>query len=239
MRLVSGLALTLLAAAPAAAQEVELELQPGETLLQVEAEGVDRSRPDLMTVTAGVVTTGGTAAQALAANNALAERVIARVRGLGVAPQDLRTRELSIQPRFDESRRGSGEEPRITGYVASNVVEMRLHDLGRAGDVIGAAFEAGANRVEGPAFALANDRPARLAAQREGVRLAREDADNYASALGMRIARVLRVSERGDMVRRDDNAIVVTGSRIMRVPLEPGEVETRTRIWVDFALTPR
>lgn len=239
MRLVVGFAFALLVAAPAAAQEVEIDLGEGETLLQVEAEGVQRSRPDLMTISAGVATTGRTAAEALAANNALAERLIARVRGLGVSPQDLRTRELSIQPRFDESRRGMGEEPRITGYVANNVVEMRLRDLGRAGAIIGEAFEAGANRVEGPTFSLANNRPARLAAQREGVRLAREEAENYAEALGMRVVRVLRVSERGGDARREDNAIVVTGSRIMRVPVEPGEVETQTRVWVDFALAPR
>jgi hypothetical protein len=237
MRLVIGLACALLLAAPAAAQEVELELQPGETLLQVEAEGVARSRPDVLTVTAGVSSTGATAAEALQASNVAAERVLARVRALGVSPQDIRTNQLSVRPRF-AGQRDEDVPPRILGYVSENRLELRLRDLSRAGDIVSAAFEAGANNVDGPSFTLSDDRPQRLAAAREGVRRAREEAENYAQALGMRISRVLRVTERGRVDQREEY-ITVTGSRIARTPVEPGEVTTGVRVWVDFALAPR
>lgn len=237
MRLVSVVPLALLAAAPAAAQEVQLALQPGETLLQVEAEGVSRSRPDVMTITAGVVSTGATAAEALQASNVAADRVLARVRALGVSPQDIRTTALAVRPRL-AGQREEDVPPRILGYTASNQVELRLRDLARAGDIISAAFEAGANNVEGPRFSLSDDRTQRLAAGREGVRLAREEAENYAAGLGMRVSRVLRVSERGQVVGGLEY-FTVSGSRISRTPIEPGEVTTAVRVWVDFALTAR
>lgn len=221
------------------AQEIEISLQPGETLLEVQSEGVHRARPDVMTISAGVVTTGATAAQALDANNLLATRVVERIRGLGVTPQDLRTTELAVQPRYAETQGHRDDEtPRIIGYVASNQVEVRLRDLRRASEVLSAAFAAGANRVEGPRFSLSDDRPAALAAQREGIRLARADAENYAAALAMRVVRILRVSERGRS-RDSYGEVMVSGTRVRSTPVEPGEIETRVRVWVDFAMAPR
>ena len=66
-RIVAGaVALGMLGAGPAAAQEIMLA--PGETLLKVEGEGVHRGAPDRAAISAGVVTTGATAREALAAD---------------------------------------------------------------------------------------------------------------------------------------------------------------------------
>lgn len=240
MRLVRLAALAaFLAGSPAWAQETALPLRPGEALLEIHAEGIHRSRPDVMTISVGVVTTGRTAAEALAANSENADRVIARVRSLGVAPSDIQTRDLRVRPQFAEDR-GRDEERRIVGYVAANRVSLRLRDLMRAGAIIGAAFEAGANDVDGPHFSLANGRPAMLAAQRDAIRLAREEAENHAAALDLRVVRVLRVSERSAGPSRDrSNAIVVSGRSLASVPIEPGEIETAANVWMDFALAPR
>lgn len=240
MRLVRLAALAaFLAGSSAGAQETALPLQPGETLLEIHAEGVHRSRPDVMTISVGVVTTGRTAAEALAANGESTDRVLARIRSLGVVSSDIQTRDLRVRPQFAEDR-GRDEERRIVGYVAANRVRLRLRDLARAGAIVGAAFEAGANDVEGPHFSLANDRAALLAAQRDAIRLAREEAENHAAALGLRVVRVLRVSERSASSSRGrSNAIVVTGEDLLLVPIEPGEIETAANVWMDFALVPR
>jgi uncharacterized protein len=241
LRLVAAL-LALAVAAPAAAQNARLELRPGETLLEVQAEGSELSRPDVMTISAGVVTSGASAAEALRQNSILANRMIEVVRARNVAERDVRTTSLRIVPRFERRPRSEDEDletgRRIVGYVATNTVELRLRDLGRASELLDALLQAGANNVHGPSFSLSDARPARLAAQRQAVRLAREEADAYADALGLRVARVLRVSERGRSTS-DGEAIVVTGSRIPAPPIEPGEVETEVRVWVDYALAPR
>src|SRR3954453_21374945 len=94
-------------AAPAVSQEPVIALAPGEVLLKVEAEGTARSRPDLMSLTAGVVTTGRTAREALAANNQLANRLIEAVRAQGVAAADVRTEELTVRPQFAKRNEGA------------------------------------------------------------------------------------------------------------------------------------
>lgn len=241
MRLVAFPAGLAALAGPAAAQPV-LSIAPGETLLSIEAEGSALSRPDVMTITASVVTTGARASDALAANNVLAGKLIDAVRGAGVAPTDIRTSNLSVRPQIEAagSERAEREdrEPRIRGYVVTNSLELRLRDLGKASSVLDALIVAGANDVRGPRFSLSNAAPAERAAERAAILEARAQADNYANALGKRIVRVIRVSERLSY-RQDDDVIVVTGSRIQRTPVEPGELTTNATVFVDFAIADR
>jgi uncharacterized protein YggE len=244
MRLAGLAAALALAALPGAAraQAVPVTLAPGEVLLNVEADGETRSRPDVMTIEAGVVTAARTAREALAANSALAARLIEAVRASGIEARDVKTAELSVQPRLeslsDEQER-EGRTPRVMGYVATNNLELRLRDLVKAPDIIEALFAAGANSVEGPEFSLADPAPAQRLARRAAVEAARLEADTYAEALGMRVSRVLRVSERSDFETEGGQQIVVTGSRIRRPLVEPGELTTRITVWIDYAMVPR
>lgn len=235
--------LTLFAAPMAAAgQNVPITLAPGEVLIQVEATGESRNRPDVMSIDAGVVTTGRTAKAALDANAVLANRLLDAVRAQGVAPRDVQTEELSVRPQFDKTDEERANEEsrsaRIVGYIATNSVALTLRDLGKAPDIVNALFEAGANNVRGPDFSLSDPAPAQRGARRAAVAAARTQADEYASALGMRVSRVLRVSERGTFEQEGGQSITVTGSRIPRSPVEPGEITTRITVWIDYAMVP-
>jgi len=238
--LAAGLAaLAVALPAAAAAQDVAISLTPGEVLLKVEAEGKHLSRPDVMAVSAGVVTTGRTAREALAANATLANRLLAAVKANGIEPRDVQTSQLAVNPQFARGDENEDSVRRITGYVARNQLSLRLRDLGKAPDIVNALFEAGANEVHGPSFSLADPAPSLRLARRAAVAEARAEADAYAEALGMKIARVLRVSERQSFEGEENGYIVVTGSRIPAAPLEPGEVSTRVRVWIDYAMVPR
>ncbi len=237
----SALVAALLTAAPAAAQDVPIQLQRGEVLLQVEADGEHRARPDTMWISAGVVTTGRTAAEAMDANSVLAQRPIARIRELGIEVRDVQTSRLSLRPRIDGDRERDSEAspPVILGYVAENTLSLTLRDLARAADIIPALLQAGANEVNGPRFSFSDPRPMKAAAERAAIAAAREEAGNYASALGMRVARIVRVRDRRVYSEEDGETITVTGSRIQRPVLEPGELRTGATVWVDFALAPQ
>ena len=244
MRLAGLIALALAAApAAAAAQAVQMSLAPGEVLLRVEAQGEHYARPDTMTISAGVVTTGATSREATGANAELANRLIEALRGQGVAPGDIRTTRLRVEPQFEEreERRGAiRPRGRILGYLAQNGLSVRVRDLKRASAIVDALFAAGANDVDGPDFAHSDPLPARRAARRAAVAAALEEANTYAEALNMRVARVLRVSERGDFDEDEGgNYVTVTGSRVQATPIEPGELRTEITVWIDYALVPR
>jgi uncharacterized protein YggE len=229
--------LAALLAPVAAAAQPAITLAPNEALVSVEAEGRFASRPDVMTISAGTVTTGATAAEAVAANAALAQRLVAAVRAAGIEPRDVRTAHFRVEPRFEGGRRNADESeqpPRIVGYVVTNNLSVRLRDLSGAEALIARLFEAGANSVGGPAFSLADDREARRAAERRAIE------ENYAAAVGRRVGRLLRISDRRVWTEAsNEGAIIVSGSRIPPTPIEPGEIETRAIVYVDFALVPR
>lgn len=241
----------LLGGAPAKAQTEgshvteALDLRPGETLLEVSANGSSLDRPTITWFNVGVVSVGPTALGALEANSAEMNAVISTVRSFGVEARDVQTSQLRIEPSFAEESENYDEyrdprPPRILGYVVRNTVELRLRSLDRAGAIIGALFEAGANYVNGPDFQLDDEtREVALSAGRaDAAANARAEAETYAQSFGMRIARVIRVSERSSRTGGGEG-VAVTGTRIIGVPVEPGEIETTVQLWVDYALVPQ
>lgn len=243
MRILVSAALAMALALPASAQ-VAVELQPGETLLEVQATGHASAAPDVAYLNIGVVSTGASAKEATDANAAQMTRVIAAIRAAGIEPRHIRSQQINVQPRF--ARAGQNDyqgQAQITGYVANNSVAVTVAELSRASAVVTAAFDAGANTVNGPNLALLDDRKAVSGARGQALAEARAEADTYAAGLGMRVVRVLRVSERGRFIDsagesgvryRVEHAPAYGGT-----PIVPGELRQRVMLWVDFALAPK
>ena len=99
------------------------------TLLTITAEGKSVRTPDLAVFTAGVVSEGKTAGEALTANAAAMTRVIATLKKAGIADKDIQTSQINLNPVYGQPVIGpSGQmvqEPRIVGYQASNAVTIR------------------------------------------------------------------------------------------------------------------
>jgi uncharacterized protein YggE len=226
----------ILAACAASAPAQPADPAAAGTLLQIEAKGSVKARPDRMMVYAAVVTTGATAAEALDRNNMLAASLIDAVRKSGLRVGGLKTSQLTVDPRFAEPRRDDAPT-RIMGYVARNQLDVEIAEVAQAGSLISLLFEAGANEIRGPVFGLRDPAPMRRAAERAAIAEARAEAQNYAAALGLKVARVVRVFDR-NFRDTDDGSIVVTGSRVRPTPVEPGEISFETTVNVEFLLTP-
>jgi uncharacterized protein YggE len=106
------------------------------------------------------------------------------------------------------------------------------------GRVIDAAVAAGGNTVHGVSFSY-QDPDAQLdAARRDAIAEARRRAELYASALNMRVVRVVAVQEGGGfsppipmpMMARMESA------QDASTPIAPGEIETRVNVGVTFEL---
>ena len=220
---------------------MEPAVQLGETLLLVEAEGRETVTPDRMRMTIGVVTTGGTAAEALDANNRRMSAVIAALESFAVDKAGIQTTDFSVEPQFSDDR-GASESRAILGYKAQNTVSVETRELDKAGAMIASAFEAGANSVDGPFFDVGDVEAEATIRRVERLALAnaRGQAVNMAGALGLRVSRILRVSDRDiDFPRsysKGGGLIVVTGSRIAATPIVPGEIPVTVEVFVEFAL---
>lgn len=223
-------------AAPALAQPMEGRQPPIEgTLLSVSAEGTSEAAPDMGTISLGVTTDGATAQAALAANSQSMNGLMQALRRAGVADRDIQTSNVSVNPQYAYEE---GRAPRLTGYQASNQVSARVRNLANLGRVIDASVSAGGNTVNGVTFSH-QDPDAQLdAARRDAAATARRRADLYAQAFGMRVHRVIAISEGGGYT--PPMPIMLTASRMAEAapppPIAPGEIETRVTLSVTYEL---
>lgn len=149
--------------------------------------------PDRVYIDIGVTTQAPKSEAAAAQNASRLSAVIAALKRAAGPGAQLTTTEYSVTPHYNYPR--DGGTPTLEGYTVSNVVRIRLDDLHKIGPVIDAATQAGSNDVRNISFALRDEQAPRSEALREAALDARQDAEALAGALGVRIVRVLSVSE--------------------------------------------
>ena len=206
---------------------------PGDSTRSITVSGLGAAEgePNRADFTFGVVTEARTARGALAANAAEANRVIAALRGAGVAERDIQTQQVSISPVMNENGRS------VTGYSARNSVSARLRDLSRAGGAIDAAVGAGANEVYGPT--LINSDRASLERQALGAAMgdARSKAQAVAAAGGVSLGRVLTVVEGGQVSPPMPYANADARLSAESTPVSPGTQEIQASVTVTYAVS--
>lgn len=230
-------------AQPAAAQESPAAIAEGNTLLTVSAQGTSTREPDMATFSAGVSTQAPTASAALAENSKRMSAVFAALKRAGIAEKDVQTSDLNLNPVYAQPTRnpdGSYEqnEQRIIAYQAINTVSVKQRKLGEYGKVIDALVSAGANQVNGPSFMLSEPDAAMDEARVAAIKSARQRANLYAQAAGLRVVRIVSISESGGYIPRPMYRMAAVD--VMESPPAPpvsrGELEMSVNVNVQFEL---
>ena len=237
------LALALsLSGTTAMAQAVQAPIAATSALLTVNAEGKTARVPDLAAFNAGVTSQGKTAGEALSANAADMTRVIAALKQAGIADKDIQTSQISLNPLYGQPVvQPNGmviQEPRIIGYQATNSVMIRSRDIKNFGKVLDALVASGANQVNGPSFQLADPSAANDEARVSAIKTARARAELYARAAGLRVARIVSISESGGYAPPQPMYARAMKVEADSTPISAGEVEAAVSVTVQFELAP-
>lgn len=187
------------------------------------------SVPDAAEFSLGITTKGETAREALAANSERMRRLIAALKTAGVAERDIKTQNVSIGPNYD-----GGPEP--DGYSASNTVSVRIRDIDRAGAVLEAASQAGANNVYGPSLTRGNREALEAQALEKAVENARKRAETLARAADVGLGRVTAIAETVDRGGYELFAQRAAAGEASDVPIEKGTEEIAASVTVTFAI---
>jgi uncharacterized protein len=190
--------------------------------------GTITSVPDKASFTIGVQTQGMTAREALAANSEQMRRVIEAVKAAGVAKSDIKTQDVSVSANY-------ADEGRIDGYSARNSVLVTVRNLSKAGPILDAASNAGANEVYGPMLSRSDEDDLQAKALRGAVEDARTKAEVLAEAAGVQLGRVTALTEgsSGGPQPYYDGAVLAKSSE---APIEPGTQDTQATVTVTFAI---
>lgn len=204
------------------------------TLLTVHASGEASRTPDLATISAGVVTQAADAAGAMRANAQRMQHVMEALARAGISGRDVQTSGITLQPQY---RYADNQPPAITGFEASNTVSVKVREPARLGAVLDALIAQGANRIDGPSFGIDQPDAAYAEARQAAIRRALAQAETYADALGVKLRRIVSITEGGAASPRPVPMLrALAGSTAAAPPVAVGESALAVNVEVVFEL---
>ncbi|MEU3604644.1 SIMPL domain-containing protein [Streptomyces sp. NPDC035033] len=232
--LLAGTAAPALAAAPDRSAPRAAARAEAPVTVTVTGSGSATAAPDLAIVSVGVEVTRATAKEAMAAQATAAGTLLAALRKEGVEDRDIRTNSLTLTPVYAPS---TGGESKVTGYQAGQTFSVKVRDIDRAGQVVGAVNGAvgDTGRVNGVVFDVADPKELRAKAREAAYRDAYEKASQHARLSGHRLGRLVSLSE-GDSLRPGQGALPSMPADEPSVPLAPGEIEEQVTVSAVYEL---
>lgn len=225
---------------PAVTYSQQIDKGPRPPSVTASGEAVITVEPDQAEIDIGVVTQARNAPDAARENTDKLSRVMAEVKKVLGKGDEVKTASYSLNPNY---RYPQGGKPEIVGYTATNILRIKTITLNNVGKLIDAAMGSGANTIHRLLFTLKDEQSAQLQALRLASTKAKAKADEMANALGLKIVRVLSVTEGERGVR----PIVMAQARGAQMevmaaaptPVEAGTIEVRSSVTLTGELGPR
>ena len=236
--LLLALSLALGASMTAHAQSQPTIAVPADgTLLNISANAEAKRVPDVASISTGVVTQATDANAAMRANAVQMDKVMAAIRKAGIAERDIQTSGINLNPNY---KYVENAPPAIIGYQASNTVNVKLRDVAKMGKVLDALVASGANQINGPTFEIDQPEPVYDEARVAALKKAQARAETYAKSLGLRVRRIISISEGGGGGFRPMPMMAMASGRMNKAEMDtavsPGESAVSVSLDVVFEL---
>jgi uncharacterized protein len=193
--------------------------------------------PDIARLDVGANDSAATVAEAKGKVDAQIAAIIAALTASGVADKDIQTSNYSIyyeQPQvLPEAQGTSAGKPGV--YHVTNMLLVTVRDVAKAGDVLDAAVNAGANQVYGVTFTVSDESRWESQAREKAVADATARAQELARLSGLQMGQVLTISE----VIGGAAPVVMSSSAVGRgggSDIVPGEQELSMQLQVTFGV---
>lgn len=170
--------------------------QPDEvdgTIVSITGTGSAAQQPPLITLSAGVSSFATKASAAMQMNASAIDGVRSELRRYGIAANDIRTGSLNLSPETKHVEDGDD----IEGFGVRHDLTVVFRDIGKSGIVVDALVAAGADQINGPRFSSEADERSISVGRLAAIRDANRRAFFYAKALGLKVRRVISMSDGG------------------------------------------
>ncbi len=161
--------------------------------ITINGQGEVDAKPDLTTITLGVVTNGETVEAIQTENTNKMNSIIEMVKGLDIKDADVKTLNFSVNPLYDWT---DGERVEA-GYEINQNVQIKVRDEANTSKILAEAGKLGANQVGGLNFTIDDPSKFEQAARLDAIKDAEAKAKELADELGLTLVRVVSFSEAG------------------------------------------
>ncbi|WP_232825500.1 SIMPL domain-containing protein [Albibacillus kandeliae] len=205
--------------------------------ITVTGEGTAEAEPDMARITLGVTHQQIDASDAMSATSDDIARITSRLQSLGVAPRDLQTQSISLSPVWSDSEPGREDGAhRITGFVASSTIMVRVRDLDGLGPLLDAVMAGGANDFSGLQFSVTDPKPLENAARTAAVKDAMAKAVLLADAAGVNLGPIQSISDHGGGGGPVMMDMAPASFRKGAMPISSGEISVGANVTVVFSI---
>jgi uncharacterized protein YggE len=187
-------------------------------------------KPDLAIVTAGVQSQQSTAAGAQSDLATKIARLVARIKSLGVADKDLSTAGYWVGPVYNPN----GDT--ISGYRANVQLVVRWHTVDTVGKTVDAIVQEGGATNISVGFGLNDPKAAQAQARSLAIADARSRAEAMASAAGVKLGPVVRVTDLATYSRPPVDYAMGAAAAAPPTQIPVGQMDVQVSVEVDYAL---
>lgn len=213
----------------------------------VSGEGKVAVKPDVATITAGVVTRAAKIAEAQAENSKKSNALLAFLRTQGIPEKDMKTVGYNISPQYQYftnppcvSFPCPPQRPsEIIGYEVRHTAEIKIRDFAKTDAILEGVVAQGANEVGSVSFGVDDPEKPRAEARAQAITDAEDKARVLARSLGVRLGRTIGFSEGSDPIRA--YALIGKGEfggdgvLASQAPeVAPGEQEIRSTVTITY-----
>ncbi len=183
--------------------------------------------PDQATVGVSVSNTALTAIDASNQNATQTSAVIAALRAVMANSDTLKTVAYSLNPIYNNA--GT-----LTGYTATNSIQVTTGDLSSTGKLIDTATQAGATRIQSLSFGLKDSQPLRAQALKLAAGQAQTQVAAIAAGLGVKLGNVIAASDGSSVSPLIANTPGIAAS----TPIVTGAVQVSASVRLQVEIVP-
>jgi uncharacterized protein YggE len=208
--------------------------------LWINGTGKATGTPDVVVLTLGVQSQDKTVAQAQRAAVDAMNGIMQVLKGAGVADKDIQTTQFNIsqQTRWDEKQNTSV----VIGYQVSNIVTVKIRDMGKAGTIIDKAAEAGGDliRVNGISFMVDDPTPLLKVAREKAIQNAIDKAKQMSQSSGASLGKLIYISESTPYIPVVQNSYMklsdASGMAPAPTAISAGELEFQSNVQLVYQI---
>lgn len=204
-------------------------------LFTVDGRGEVSGVPSTAKISVGITKTADTSQQAISEANKVINDITAKLKALGVEEKDIKTSNLSSYP----ERSLSGLDT-VSGYTVNQTLDVTFDTVEKANQGLDIATAAGANSIGGVQFTFDEEKREELEEQAriEAIKDAKEKAQKLANTAGIKLGRVVNISEAGmggDPVPMYERATMnAKDAESEPVELNPGENKIIVQVFLSY-----
>jgi uncharacterized protein len=174
--------------------------------------------PDTLTADVSVEAAATDVTTAMNQANDRQTSVLNALNASGIDVKDISTTQVSLQPQYSDNSV-------ITGYRASNSIEIKIRKLDTASQVLANVISAGgdATRINSVSYSIEDDSKLVTDARARAFNDAKQRAQQYAELSGLSLGKVISISEVPGGSPPSPPMPMPRGAMASSVPLQPGQ----------------